>query len=202
MCVILVGNKKSILNLDLHAAWNNNPHGAGFAYINNGRAHVVKGLMCYDSMMESLSACKHRGTIALHLRFATHGAINGDNTHPFRVGRTGDVLMHNGILSAFGISGDRGLSDSADLARVLGGIRDPRDRDKVLRSIHGMFTLVTPRARSGVVLFGSNGWQMHDGVRCSNTYWIPRAHVSRAHVCNWQFKDDNHEGEANGLINI
>jgi len=208
--VILVGKKTDLLKLELQAAWNNNPHGAGFSYVSDGRARIVKGLMKYDDMVGALSACKYRGLISLHLRYATHGRVCVNNTHPFKVGRF-EALAHNGVLSAFGESGAAGASDSADLANVLGGLRNPIDRDKILRSIGGMYALTTPRARGGIALFGSNSWQTYRGVRCSNTYWIPRAQpvggvsAARAGVWGWRFTDDDNANDANGrggLINV
>lgn len=169
MCVILVGKVSEVLKLDLYAAWASNPHGAGLLVHSPGRVQCIKGLMDLDSLIGELEKVDRHRRVAVHLRWATHGSINAANTHPFAVGR-GSWLMHNGVLSAFGKSGDRGVSDSADLARVLGQIKGTADRCKVLRSLSGMFVLAT---REGFGLFGSRSWQSVGRVKCSNTHWVP-----------------------------
>lgn len=169
MCVILVGTKKQLLSIELNRAWKTNADGAGFSYVENKRVRIVKGLMAFDAMIEALENTRARGLISLHLRLATHGRVCAKNTHPFAVGN--DALAHNGVLSAFGVSGASGVSDSADLARVLSALK-PNDRNKVLASLSGMFALTTARAKNDVVLFGSRRWEDYKGVQCSNLYWI------------------------------
>lgn len=169
MCVILVGTKKQLLNVELDRAWKTNSDGAGFSYVENKRVRIVKGLMTLDAMIDALENTRARGLISLHLRLATHGRVCAKNTHPFKMGS--DALAHNGVLSAFGASGASGASDSADLARVLSSLK-PVDRSKVLASLSGMFAVTTTRTSSGVVLFGSRRWENYRGVMCSNLYWI------------------------------
>lgn len=173
VCVILVGNKTQILDLDLARAWEQNPHGAGIAYLEQGKVRTYKGLMTLGHTEAAIASVKTRGLLAVHFRLATHGAPTPRNTHPFRVGN-GEALLHNGILSAFGKSGHGGASDSADLARILAKIA-PADRAKILASLPGMFALVTPRARGGVALFGSKAWSEFKGVRASNLHWVTPA---------------------------
>lgn len=179
MCVILIGKTKDIQKVDLNSAWISNPHGAGIAYPrgDNRGIEVIKGIMDLESLKGSLKGIKGEIKIALHLRYATHGSISPSNTHPFKIGRSGSVLMHNGILSAFGRSGDRGVSDSMDLARVLGEIKDPIDRRKILTSLGGMFCEISPK---GIHTFGSRSWvRIRGGVMGSNDNFMPRAPVTQ-----------------------
>lgn len=172
MCVILVGKVSELRKVDLKAAWASNPHGAGIAYPNGKGVKAIKGLMTLSALKTALRELDQNIEAALHLRFATHGAVNAKNTHPFPIGRSGEYLMHNGVLSCFGSSGDNGRSDSADLARVLGDIRNPIDRSKVLGSLSGMFCTVTQK---GIRLCGSRSWvQISDGVMGSNDNFVPR----------------------------
>jgi len=174
MCVIFLGKVKDILDLDLPSAWASNPHGAGILFHDRGgRVVCSKGLMTLEDTITAIESIDRNRKIAVHLRFATHGAINPSNTHPFPVGR-GAFLMHNGILSAFGRHGDAGLSDSADLARVLGDVRDTKDRAKILRSVSGMFLYAD---RGGFYTFGSRSWIKIGKVSASNDNFLPRAPV-------------------------
>lgn len=200
MCVILVGTKKQLLSIDLDRAWKTNRDGAGFSYVDKKRVYVVKGLMRFDDMINALETTRARGLISLHLRLATHGRVCAKNTHPFVVGN--DALAHNGVLSSFGVSGASGVSDSADLARVLSHLK-PDDRNKVLASLSGMYALTTTRARAGVVLFGSRSWVEHKGVQCSNNYWVEKPAVARASVWDsWRLLGDDDDDNPTGLIGI
>lgn len=157
MCIILVGQVSEIRKVGLEDAWACNPDGGGIAYPDNrGKVKTIKGLMTLDALRDALSTVSRSTKIALHLRLATHGSVSQANTHPFPIGRSGSVLMHNGILNAFGRSGVKGLSDSADFARVLGEIKDPLDREKLLNTVGGMYCLITPK--DGIQIYGSRSW--------------------------------------------
>lgn len=207
MCVILVGTKKQLLSIELDRAWRNNADGAGFSYIENGRARIVKGLMTFEQTINALEKTRTRNLISLHFRLATHGKVCANNTHPFRVGR--DALAHNGVLSAFGASGENGASDSADLARILCALA-PNDRNKILASLSGMFALTTARARGGVLLFGNRNWEFYKGVRCSNLYWIADRLKENARsldymrnaLMSYPTKTDDYDENPSGLIGI
>ncbi len=156
MCIILVGQVSEIRKVGLEEAWACNPDGGGIAYPDNrGKVKTIKGLMTLKALREALSTVSRSTKIALHLRLATHGSVSQDNTHPFPIGKSGSVLMHNGVLTAFGKSGTKGVSDSADFARVLGEIKDPRDREKMIDSLTGMFAIITPK---GILVMGSKHW--------------------------------------------
>lgn len=171
MCVILTGKARDILALDLQSAWACNPHGAGIVFHDRGgRVICSKGLMTLEDTISAVESIDRNRKVALHMRFATHGAINAMNTHPFPVGR-GAFLMHNGILSAFGKHGESGLSDSADLAKVLGEVREPRDRAKILCSLSGMFLYAD---RGGFHTFGARPWVRVGKVLASNDGFIAR----------------------------
>jgi hypothetical protein len=172
MCIILIGKTKDIKKTDLDLAWASNPHGAGISYSTGRGVVTIKGIMDLDRLKGELGEIDRDLKIAVHLRYATHGSISPANTHPFKIGRSGSVLMHNGVLSQFGIAGDRGVSDSADLARVLGEIKDPKDRYKILRSLSGMFCEISPK---GIAVFGSRSWvKIRSGVLGSNDNFMPR----------------------------
>ena len=78
---------------------------------------IVKG---YEfSILRDLLAKHEDKDILLHLRFATHGSINNDNTHPFDIFGDGQYwLMHNGILQEF-TNGPAGKSDTANFCEFL-----------------------------------------------------------------------------------
>lgn len=184
MCVILLGKNKDIQKLDLDLAWRSNPHGAGIVYQRRGGEVVaIKGLMSLEDLRAALREVHYGVRVGVHLRYATHGAVNAENTHPWPVGRRGAYLMHNGVLGQFGESGDRGRSDSAHLAELLGQIRDREDRMRVLGSVSGMYLYADC---AGLSMTGSRDWIRSGGVLMSNDYWIPvvsRSWINRGY--NW-----------------
>ncbi len=181
MCVILIGKVSEIKRVGLENAWTCNPDGAGIAYPDGkGGVRTIKGMMTLEALLDALKSVSRSTKVALHLRLATHGSVNQSNTHPFPIGRSGSVLMHNGILSAFGRSGDRGVSDSADFARLLGEIKDPKDRERLLSTVGGMFTQIDSR---GIKTFGSRSWvQISRGVVASNDNFLPRVPHKNWHL--------------------
>jgi hypothetical protein len=84
----------------------NNPDGFGFAILtgpNPGdtiiRGHSMDSDALIDSFIAAREAYPNYGAM-FHARWATHGAVNESNCHPFPVAGRDDLLMgHNGILS-------------------------------------------------------------------------------------------------------
>jgi hypothetical protein len=169
MCIILIGNRQAIESHDLQRLWISNPHGAGVAYTLKRKVVAIKGLMSLKSLDFALSKIDKDQQIAVHLRLATHGSINRQNTHPHRSGNT--VLMHNGILSNFGESGTgkSSRSDSADLADTIKDL-PLANKLKVLASLNGKFCLVTSQ---GIEIVNPESWIEHEGVLASNNQIKP-----------------------------
>lgn len=89
-----------------------NPHGAGFMYSNGENLVIKKGFMTFEDFInafekENISKDK---LVFFHFRIATHGLIDGGNTHPFPVSNNilvqrsnelaykGYGLIHNGVI--------------------------------------------------------------------------------------------------------
>lgn len=128
MCVIMVCKKGIVPPYDKfrNAVWNN-PHGWGLVMKDNNRLEIKRGfdekgtdpddlyrIMCDNDDVER----------ALHVRWATEGAKDLDNTHPFPVfsSNSRDIyFMHNGTLSGYrppvGITQDDDLYGASDSKR-------------------------------------------------------------------------------------
>lgn len=78
-----------------------NNHGHGFAIVAPGRIIVRRGLDS-DEMILAFDVLRTEypeGPALFHSRFATHGACDVNNCHPFQVDHDArTVLAHNGIL--------------------------------------------------------------------------------------------------------
>ena len=114
MCVAVIKPKGAELptESELLNCFNNNPHGAGYMYIDNNQLHIKKGFMdfksCYDSFHNENFTVDD--AVFIHFRIATHGLIDGGNTHPFPLTQDTDLMrktdcvfngfgmMHNGVF--------------------------------------------------------------------------------------------------------
>jgi predicted glutamine amidotransferase len=82
-------------------SWKSNPDGAGISYFNENGELVIEKDMELDGILYKYERAVDRyastSPFAVHFRIATHGGVNIDNCHPFRVSDD-TVLIHNGII--------------------------------------------------------------------------------------------------------
>lgn len=99
--------------------WQTNPDGAGLMYPNvHGTLSVVKGLMTLAAFKASWDIIPKEATVVAHFRIATHGGVDEQNTHPFRLDQQDTAMCHNGILPVARMEQAKGVdSDTAVLAR-------------------------------------------------------------------------------------
>ena len=111
----------------IRTMWNNNNDGAGFMWAENGRVHIRKGYMEYESFKNALDeVCEkldvENTSIVMHFRITTHGGTKPENCHPFPISGTLGILQkkwsttdlgmaHNGILP---ITPGPGISDTME----------------------------------------------------------------------------------------
>ena len=75
-----------------------NPDGFGAMFANDGKIEVVKTLAKAEEIIQIYNEVIAGKEAIIHLRMKTHGDIDLDNCHPYRI--TDDIwLAHNGILS-------------------------------------------------------------------------------------------------------
>lgn len=145
MCVICVGldAKARPTEGQLYTAAENNPDGGGWGLVYRSAKDGKRRLRFGHSMNHHevitgyLDALDSLGDAVLghlcHFRIATHGAVNLNGCHPFRVTGERTLLAHNGILPVT-ISKKDSRSDSRVFAEdtfpYLGG-------SDALASIHG-----------------------------------------------------------------
>ena len=86
MCIILYNPDGRKLNrAHLKIAYQNNPHGYGFMWVENGHLNIIKGIA--KNFNEIWDLVKHLNGFAytLHLRWRTTGVISMDQCHPFQI---------------------------------------------------------------------------------------------------------------------
>jgi predicted glutamine amidotransferase len=130
MCVIILKPKGELLpsRSIMRKAHEQNPDGIGYMIPYGGRVHIEKGFQGVRSLRKSIFSVLRENRIkekevpiAIHFRFATHGALVAENCHPFPISGNESELqalklscnvgaMHNGIIST--VPEDKSLSDS------------------------------------------------------------------------------------------
>lgn len=114
MCIAIVKpknvdfpTKKQFMN-----CFESNPHGAGFMYSDGENIIIKKGYMTFESFYNAFvnENIDKSHLVFFHFRIATHGLVDGGNTHPFPVVNNVDLLrktelkfkgyglIHNGVI--------------------------------------------------------------------------------------------------------
>jgi len=102
MCIIIHKPAGVTLKESLYeTCFTGNPHGAGFSYVEDGKLHIEKGFFSHAALMSGMKNHHHRDLV-VHYRFATHGAQDARNCHPWPVTDCHEgfsfAIHHNGIL--------------------------------------------------------------------------------------------------------
>lgn len=99
MCVIAVLPKHIALSQKiLKNCYENNPDGFGIMALVDGKMQIAKSMGNFDVFLTEYRNFPQNVERALHFRWATHGALDEKNCHPFPV--TPDLwLMHNGVIN-------------------------------------------------------------------------------------------------------
>lgn len=178
MCIIAVKPASVTLPKNLvKNMWDNNPHGGGVMWAQNGRLEIRKGLMTFSRYMEALEEVGNQKAV-LHFRWRTRGPIAKRLTHPFWV--KSDVgMVHNGTIP---MSVPTGHSDtsffahrlSKNLPRPMKTLRNSFEREKLTSAI-GRSKLVFMDATGEVVIInGHMGVFRHDCWFSNHGFYEPK----------------------------
>jgi len=178
-----------------------NPDGHGFAIVTGGRIITGHGMKAHTVIATfARTRAEHpHGPALFHSRYATRGAIDLSNCHPFRLG--GDartVLAHNGTLPkrvhprAYDRRSDTRIAAEDYLARQPFG---PIDTAAGARGLSGwlgssklVILTVDPAYALTAYLFGERAGQWVGGIWCSNRSFLPpeqRWPARRRTVCGY-----------------
>lgn len=190
MCVIVVKKDgvKMPSNSILKECFKSNGDGAGYMFAENGKVHIVKGFMSFDSFKKSLSSTRKKYgdeiPYVFHFRISTQGGVNKELCHPYPLtsdmeemkklkNETNIGVAHNGIISLTSSWGKTSYNDTmlfiSDYLSEL-----VKDRNDCVR-----FKKLIERLISGSrlsILFGDgnveligDGWIEEDGILYSNS---------------------------------
>lgn len=154
MCVIIVKQNKRKSPMDIiENASVINPHGLGIVWLDSFE-------VTYHKSNEYDVLDTERPFIA-HFRYATVGAVNKSNTHPFVCGSQSDeLLMMNGTIKGLGNAKD---TDSKVLARSLGDIKRHLWKGKLSQYTNVRFLSVNIKTRM-YQIYNRHLWTKRDGI--------------------------------------
>lgn len=186
MCLLTTGSSKAIRTQLLNTpgliedVYASNSDGLGAMYVTaKGQIKVIKVLpkSAEDAKAVIAALPNDNRELALHWRMRTHGHINVDQVHPYRI-NDASWLMHNGIL-ATGNKADETKSDTWHFAKdyLAHMPPDALHSEGVLNMLadyigNNRFAILSVDGRLSVV--NREQGIEHDGVWYSNTYaWSP-----------------------------
>ena len=128
MCLLVMQEQNTTIeDENLKNAYDSNPDGVGYSFINSNNKIMTKKYRSYEKFLLAYQGdIKKFGTSSpflLHFRLATHGQSEGTfNVHPFKVSKD-TVFAHNGIISD--VDDDKKLSDTQVFNRdILKKLKD------------------------------------------------------------------------------
>ena len=124
MCVaIYKPASRRLKYADMHDCWRKNRDGMGFAAAVDGHLVVHQELSNFETFWKALKDLREYPCI-VHFRWATHGNIDIENTHPFLLNHGSIAMAHNGIISEFcSVYGSD--QDSSDTKLYIEGVLQP-----------------------------------------------------------------------------
>lgn len=160
MCVIIIKQKNNVMSEEIAKTSSKiNPHGLGIIWLDTFE-------VTYHKSKDYRKLITKRPFIA-HFRYATIGAVNKANTHPFVCGNNKDeYLMMNGTIKGLG---NAELCDSKALAINLGAM-NRRNWKTHLEQYDSRFVSVNVRTRS-FQIYNRNMYTYRDGI------WYSKANV-------------------------
>ena len=120
MCIAILKPKDKILSKELlKTCSDNNKDGCGFAYCNKGTVFINK-YMDFEDFYKDYKKVENKSNMLIHFRIATHGKVEVDNCHPFKLNNR-MALIHNGVISGYGVKESK--PDTVDfIEKVIGNI--------------------------------------------------------------------------------
>lgn len=131
MCLAIYKPAGKTVSWDaLEEGFSSNKDGAGFAYVQNDRLCIHRGLFNFDDFRTAFMPHAEKQA-AIHFRLATHGKKDKKNCHPFRI-NDNLCLIHNGILP-IKCNQDKDMSDTWHYANLILKPMAERDAEFYIR---------------------------------------------------------------------
>jgi predicted glutamine amidotransferase len=179
MCLAIVANKKSDFNTvfdGIRNAWDDNPHGAGFAYYDGIRVEILVGYTDPELLIADVSVKMSEyisiSDFLIHLRYASSGDVNNENCHPFFI--IGKAMIYNGTLQKF-VDNSAKESDTSKLARYLSNLPDDftdnTGYDILIEDLIGTDKMAILDENGSSTIYNIGNWKVEKDVYFSNDYY-------------------------------
>lgn len=171
MCVALIKPKGVFLPSEqiLYNCFVTNPDGAGFCFAENEKVHIVKGLMDFDTFLNTLQSYDwtydlNNKNVFIHFRIGTSGEMDETMTHPFPVSPNNKDLkqtevscnyavIHNGVIPHY----DYSLGKYSDTALFVRDFVYPMSKTKNWFKDENLPYKLYQEAHSKVAVMDKNG---------------------------------------------
>lgn len=115
----------------LHECFKNNPDGAGFMFVANGKVNIRKGFMSFSDFWSALNAVRNEYgddiPYVMHFRISTQAGVNQQCCHPYPLSSNMEDLKklkcvsnigiaHNGVIS---LTSNRNVKDYNDTMKFI-----------------------------------------------------------------------------------
>lgn len=152
MCIIIVNKDGKIIQDEIlvkSAAIN--PHGLGITWLDTYETDF--------SLSSEWHVLRTNRPYVAHFRFATIGAVNEANMHPFPIGDTGCLLFQNGSVLNLG---DKVRTDAEHMAEILGNIS--KDHWESILEMSDCRWVVVDKVNKSVDLFNEEMFIERDDI--------------------------------------
>jgi hypothetical protein len=190
MCIIIYNETGAPHNRQhLSNAYDNNPHGVGLMWVEDGRVRTLRGLFSKRQMfdiLENFDGVPH----ALHLRWKTRGKIVKEMCHPFRASAENTAqrvwLMHNGTFMK--VKSDEKHSDTFYFAKSMQHATAKHGTDvlftesflrKLEKEVESWNKVIFLRDDGKVAIANPSKWHVENGMWYSNTYSLQSGYRKR-----------------------
>lgn len=187
---------------------------AGVAILENGKIKKIKSIGKIDNLINKIGDGNISGTIGIaHTRWATHGGVTEENTHPHSGCKDDLVIVHNGIIENYRELRDKFLgghnicseTDTEILAHLIEIFYEGdllRAMQRALKEVRGTYGVVAMHSDEPRKLIAARlGSPLVVGVGEGEYYVASDTSPMLAHTRNVIFLDDGEIAEIteNGL---
>lgn len=121
MCIAILNKSGLISRQALKNSWDNNNHGAGVGYVENGETKAAYFSTSFRALYKFYKTLRetNKAPILLHFRIATSG-YSADMLHPHTITEGKLILIHNGVIRGLG---SNKVSDTREFANALSQLK-------------------------------------------------------------------------------
>lgn len=179
MCLIIYAPKGQLIRRDVFSySATQNDDGIGVMSRDGIRKYLGKKMVKRARRYIETVLVPQEIPYAIHMRWATHGDVNLDNTHPYETPEKTHYVMHNGIISLTTAESSAAESDTAVYVRKfldkMGDMETDKDFYKQVGTHIGWGNkLVIMDNQYRFTICNEDAGEWIEGVWYSNTYSLP-----------------------------